>query len=186
MLRRWLPLLIVAGFLALPAGALANAYTQVQDAYAQSGTGQLSACEFTSAELEAALKQAPSYDYQYQSDFTDAIQTALAARADGDCAGTGSAAPVTARDSLGPGARLSSADTHLPTSLTAPGSGPLPLVLVVGFVLVGVAVLFLGGWLGLNAIGSEPRLIRAAQHSLREAEHRIGAGWDDLADRLRR
>jgi hypothetical protein len=185
MLRRWIALLVLAGCLAVPAEALANAYSQVQDAYVQSGTTQISPCEFSSAELEAALTQAPSYNYQYESDFTDAIQVALAARADGDCARAGSATVAVTR-SLGPGSRIPSADTQLPRSLTAAGSGGLPPVLLVAFILIGAFLVCLGGWLGVNGLGAESRVIRAARHSLREAEYRIAAGWDDLADRLRR
>jgi hypothetical protein len=185
MLARWTAALITVGFLALPTSALANAYTQVQGAYTTSGTGQIAACQFSSAELETALAQAPSYSFQYQSDFTDAVQAALAARANGDCV-SGGTAPAVAKSALGPSARLDSADTRLPTSLTAAGSGGLPLVLVVGFGLVGLFLLGLTLWFGFNAVGADPRVLRAARQSLHEAEYRIGAGWEDLTDRLRR
>ncbi len=182
MRRRALPLLVLAALLAFPAGALANAYTRVQAVYTASGTGQIPTCEFSSAVLEAALKQAPSYNYQYQSDFTDAIQAALAGRANGDCAGT----TTPATSSLGSGAHLSSGAGALPDSLTGPGSGGLPLVLVVVFALIGAVLVTVAGWFVLSALGYEPRVLRAARHSLREAEYRVAAGWDDLADRLRR
>ena len=184
-MRRWVPLLVLAVVLALPAGASANAYTEVQQVYAQAGTGQLPACQFSSAELEAALKQAPSYTFQYQSDFTDAIEAALASRANGDCLTRGSAA-VTSQSALGPGAHLRSADLRLPTSLTAASSAGLPVVLAALFILVGALLVCLAGWFGFSALGREPRGIQAARHALREAEYRIGAGWEDLSDRLRR
>jgi hypothetical protein len=182
--RRWGTGLILTGLLALPAAAQANAYTEVQQVYAASGTAQIPACQFSSPELEAALKQAPSYDYEYQSDFTDAVEGALAARATGDCATAGSGAVP--RGSLGPGSHLSAVSSQLPGSLTAAGSGALPPVLLVGFVLVGALLLGLAGWLGLGPRGHEPRVLQGARQALREAEYRIGAGWTDLTDRLRR
>jgi hypothetical protein len=185
MLRRWSLGLVLAGCLAFPAGALANAYTEVAGAYAASGTASIPACQFSSDTLQAALTQAPTYSYQYASDISDAIAAALASRANGDCA-TARAPAAASRGAIGPASRLRSADTRLPTSLTAAGSGRLPTVLLVAFVLVGLAGLGLLGGLGLRALGAEPRLIRSARHSLREAEYRIGAGWEDLADRLRR
>jgi hypothetical protein len=169
--------------LALPSPAMANAYTQVEQAYSASSTGALSPCAFSSTTLEAALKQAPAYDYQYGADITDAIQAALSARADGECR-TGPAAAVAG--SLGSGVQLKSADTALPGSVDSAASGGLPLVLVIAFALAGAGLLVLGVWLGAGALGFDPRLRRAARHSLREAEYRMSAGWDDLTDRLRR
>jgi hypothetical protein len=182
MIRRGTVALILAGLLTLPATARASAYAQVQQVYSASGTGQIPACQFSSSELTAALRQAPSYNFQYQSDFTDAVQAALAARADGDCAAAGSGA----RGSIGPGSHLTAGTAALPASVTAAGSGALAPVLLVAFILVGALLLCLAGWIGFSALGYEPRALQAARHCLREVEYRIGAGWTDLTDRLRR
>lgn len=185
MRRRWTLALLVTGCLAWPAAARANAYTQVSQLYARTDTGQIPPCQFSSPVLEAALRQAPSYDYEYDTAFSDAIGAALAARADGDCTRSAAARPPT-RGSVNPAAHLTSADLRLPRSITAAGSGGLPLVLVIAFALVGVLALMLATWLGFTSLGAEPRLVQSARHSLREAEHRIAAGWEDLSDRLRR
>jgi hypothetical protein len=176
--------------LARPAAARANAYTRVAGAYIKSSTGTLSPCAFTSAELETALKQAQTYDVQYGGDITTAIQSALAARANGACrAGSSSGSTTTPAGSLGPGATLKGGGARLPSSTGAAGSGGsggLPLVLVVIFALAGACLLALGAWVAVSALGLDPRLGRAARHSLREAEYRMSASWDDWSDRLRR
>jgi len=133
--------------------------------------------------LSGALKEAPAYDYQYGADISDAIQAALSARADGSCHTGTTTTPV---GSLGSRATLKSGSTGLPGSLDTSGSGGLPLVLVVAFALAGACLLVLAGWVAFGALGYDPRLGRAARHSLREAEYRFSAGWDDLTDRLRR
>ncbi len=176
-----MPLLALALALALPATAGASAFTKVNQAYLQSGT--LSPCEFSSTELEAALKEAPAYNYQYGGDFTVAIQAALSARADGQCT-TGTAKPTVS--GAGAGAQLKSASTRLPGGFDSAGSSGLPLVLVLAFALAGACLLALGAWVAVNALGFDPRLGRAARHSLREAEYRASAGWVNLLDRLRR
>ncbi|HET9074381.1 MAG TPA: hypothetical protein VFN48_07360 [Solirubrobacteraceae bacterium] len=183
MLRRFAILAVLLSTLALPARALADAYTQVHAAYLAAGTGTLAPCEFSTTQLTQALRQAPNYSFQYQSDFTDAIQAALSARADGQCA-TGRARVT--RAGLGAGAHLRGVDTTLPGSVTAAGSGGLPPVLLAAGGLVGVAlVLTLGAW-GVAALGLDPPWLRGARHSVREAEFRLSAGWEDLLDRLRR
>ncbi len=174
-------MIVLGACLALPAGALgANAYEKVLEAFSQSSTSTIAPCEFSSATLSAALKEAPTYDYQYQADFTNAIQAALSARGDGDC--TKSKTPGGAAST----ATLQGGAGGLPGSATSAGSGGLPLVLVVGFALAGACLLMLAGWAGLAALGLDPRFGRAARHSLREAEYRLGASWADLTDRLRR
>ena len=169
--------------LVLPAGALANAYTQVQAAYDAAGTGTLPACAFSATELTQALKEAPNYDFQYQGDVSAAIQAALSARADGQCAG---GRGRSARAGLGAGAHLRGVDTALPGSVTAPGSGGLPAVLVAAVGLLGVAlILRMLSW-GFVALGLDPAWLRGARHAVREAEFRLSAGWEDMLDRLRR
>jgi hypothetical protein len=184
MLRRstlWLLVLALAACLALPAVASASAYSQVLQAFSQSSTGTLSPCAFSSATLAAAEKQAPNYDFQYSGELTAAIQAALSARANGACSARKHPAAGAAST-----ATLKGADTQLPGSATSATSGGLPLVLALAFGLGGACLLVLAGWIGLGALGYDPRPWRAARHSLREAEYRLGAGWDDLADRMRR
>ena len=171
------PLLCVA----FPARALASAYTQIQSAYAKSSSGTIAACQFSSAELQAALTEAPSYDYQYGADVTDAIQAALAARANGQCRHATAAAPA---GSLGPAATLQGAPDRLPGSVGSAGSSAGPVLTIV-LAVAGFGLLLACGWLGVSALGFEPRWRRALGHSLREAEYRISAGWSDLTERLR-
>jgi hypothetical protein len=195
MLRRPLtPLLALVlmvavgiGWLA-PAAARADAYHTVAEAYLNSQTGTLSPCEFTSAELELALKQASSDEFQYGGDVTAAIQSALTDRANGACR-AGSQSTTTPAGSLGAGATLQggpSGGGRLPSSAVSASSGGLPLVLLVAFSLAGACLLVLGAAVAANALGLDPRWGRAARHSLREAEYRIGASWEDWTDRLRR
>jgi hypothetical protein len=171
-----------------PVAARANAYSTVAAAYLNSRSGTLSPCQFSSAELELALKQAQSFDVQYGGDVTAAIQSALADRANGACR-AGSGSTTTPAGSLGAGATLKgggSGGSRLPSSAVSASSGGLPLVLVVAFSLAGACLLVLGVGVAAGALGLDPRWGRAARHSLREAEYRIGASWEDWTDRLRR
>ncbi|WP_249010317.1 hypothetical protein [Conexibacter sp. DBS9H8] len=169
--------------LALPASALANDYGEVSAAFSAAGTGALPPCEFSSTILTTALRQAPGYDYQYQSDVSNAIAAALAAQANGACRAH---TPGGHRGGVGAGATVRGASGHLPGSVSAAPSAPLPAVLVALFLLAAVTVVVVLVSLAVRLLGYDPRLLRALAHSLREAEYRIGAGWSDLSDRLRR
>src|SRR5436305_7461147 len=79
-------LLLVALFV-LPAVARASAYSKVLQTYEQKGT--VPPCQFSSSELSSALKGVDTYGAQYFADFTGAIQSALTARADGQCGASG-------------------------------------------------------------------------------------------------
>ena len=161
--------------LAVPALGLAapSIYAQVLQAY--QAHGSIAPCQFTSTQLETALKGVDTYGEQYFADFTVAIQKALAARATGVCI---------------PGARLpgglGGANTgFIAPSITAPtGSGvPAPvLVLAALTLLVGAAG-------AATALARTTRLKRrwpaALRHGLGEAGYRATATWRDLLDRGR-
>jgi hypothetical protein len=72
-------------FVSLPASmAQANIYTQVLQVYETNAT--VPPCQFSSKQLESALKGVNTYGQQYFADFTAAVQTALDQRASGACA----------------------------------------------------------------------------------------------------
>ena len=71
-----------AALLAAPQ-ARADIYSQVLRTY--QAHGSIPPCQFTSAQLSAALKGIDTYGAQYFADFTDAVQAALAERASGGC-----------------------------------------------------------------------------------------------------
>jgi GH25 family lysozyme M1 (1,4-beta-N-acetylmuramidase) len=74
--------LIVATALTLAlipaAAASASVYTEVLNTY--QATGSIPPCRFSSGQLSAALKGIDTYGQQYFADFSDAVQSALAAR----------------------------------------------------------------------------------------------------------
>jgi len=64
--------------------ARANAFEDVLASYASSG-GTIAACQFSSAELNAAAAETPPDVAEYGTGFVDAVQQALSARAAGGC-----------------------------------------------------------------------------------------------------
>jgi hypothetical protein len=181
--RTGLLALALAVGLTLPALARADDYSTVSAAFSAADTGAIAPCEFSSSILTTALREAPSYDYQYGSDVSNAIQAALAAQANGACRAQGGPGR---RGGAGAGATVKGASGHLPGAVGAAPSAPLPAVLIGLFLLAALTVA--GGLVAFTfrVLGYDPRLVRALSHSLREAEYRIGAGWSDLSDRLRR
>lgn len=123
-------LVSVAGLFPVRASA-ASTYQQVLQVYEREGT--VPSCQFTPAQLQAALGGVDTYGAQYFADFTQAVQAALTARAGGACAPPGGSRAVSP-----PGAR---APVPPPPggSLTAAGSGgiPLPLALLGGLAVIG-------------------------------------------------
>ena len=108
---RLLVALTLLTVLALPANeAFASAYSKVLGVYEQKGT--VPPCQFSSAQLSGALKGIDTYGAQYFQDLTNAIQSALAARAGGACKRTHTAVVA------GPPARSSGS--------TPGGSGSIP------------------------------------------------------------
>jgi hypothetical protein len=151
------------------ATARANAYTSVLHVY--QAQGSIPPCQFTSPQLSAALKGVDAYGQQYFADYSNAVQTALAARAAGACS---------------PGHRLSSAGplsrSRLPASPTsATDAGlPLPILLMAALALVLFSAAALGAL--TRSIGWEPPWAAAWRHASAEAAYRVSGGWADLVD----
>ncbi len=120
----------------LPAAAsAASDYQRVLQVYEREGS--IPPCQFTAGALQAALGGIDTYGAQYFADFTQAIQSALTARAAGTCA-TGQAAPASSAAGAGtpvpppPGGSLTAAT----------GAGvPLPLALLGGAAVIGALTL---------------------------------------------
>ena len=158
---------------AAPASA-ASTYNRLLNAYEQ--TGSIPPCSFSSAQLETVLKSADTYAAQYFADFTNAISTALAQRASGECSrGNGGVVGVNAGN----------VSLALPRVPAATGAGvPLPIVLLA---IIGAAALLLAAAaLAMRLTGWEPGWAPTWRHSWEEAEYRIAGGWLALVDRLRR
>lgn len=112
--------------LAAPSAAAASAgsiYQQVLRAY--EAAGSIPPCRFSAAQLQSALSGIDTYGAQYFADFTQAIDTALTARAGGEC--SGAVAPF-------PAGRVSDLVARLP-SVTAATSASVPAPLIVLAVL---------------------------------------------------
>jgi hypothetical protein len=105
-----------------------GAYQAVLRVYELQGT--VPACQFSAGELEQALKGVDTYGAQYFADFTQAIQSALSARAAGACAG---AAPTTA-SATGTVAPQPAANFGPVTAATSSGI-PAPLAVLGGLTL---------------------------------------------------
>jgi hypothetical protein len=163
----------LVGLSAVPPAAGASAYTQVLHAYQQ--TGAVPACRFTSGQLAAALRGIDTYGQQYFADFSDAVQSALAARAAGACA---------------PGAHrvrrfAPAAQAPLPASVTSATNASLPLPLLA---LAGLSVLLAaaaGAGALLRAGGWEPGWVVTWRHAWGEASYRMAGRLADLAERWR-
>lgn len=121
---RRLATLVVLTLTLLPAVlARASVYTDVLHVY--QATGSIPPCRFTSAQLSTALKGIDTYGQQYFADFSNAVESALAARAGGAC----SAAAL--RPSLS--ALRSPAGIPAPpppSSVTAPSNADLPAPII--------------------------------------------------------
>jgi hypothetical protein len=191
----------------LPAGVARAAGAElsaVAGAYSANG-GTIPPCEFSSAELNAALSEAGGDIQQYAGDLLNAIQRALAARASGACNSQSAAPAVTTITNVtttpgpppaapviqAPPAPPGTAAPALPAaalpdqSLTAAtGSGipaPLWILTIAGLVLTlaaGVAVVArVRGW--------DPLWAAAARHSWAEAGYRAAGAWEDFVDWVR-
>lgn len=160
---------------ALPVGsANANIYTQVLRAYETNGS--IPPCQFTSPQLQSALKGIDTYGAQYFADFTNAVQDALASRAAGACS------PRPKPPAASAGTRVQPLKLGPVTAATG-SSPPAPMLMLAAFgALLGVAgaVAGLAWWRGWS-----PRWARAWGHAWSEAGHRAGGVWSDFADWLR-
>ena len=174
-MRRLALIVLVMALVPAPA-ALADAYQSVESIYSKSGS--VPACRFSSSTLAAALREAPTYDLEYDNT-APAIQLALHQRAAGQCASHRSAAALRAVPGLGspPAARLPGS----PTDATGAGA-PLPLLLALIAALVAAAAA--GALLVVRRLGFAPAWTESAGHSWAEAEDRLTEAWAGVRDRL--
>jgi hypothetical protein len=151
-MRRALAAIALLGLLAAPVPARASAagdYQQVLQVYEREGS--IGPCQFTGAQLQAALGGVDTYGAQYFADFTQAVQTALSARAGGACAPTAAGAGASAGRE--PRSR-SPVPAPPPIALTAATSSGVPLPLAL-----------LGGAAALGGFGLAGRAARRRAHS---------------------
>ena len=175
MPARRLLLVLALCFVAAPALAGADAFTQVDQAYKR--TGKIDPCRFSAATLSAALRQETTYATQYFQDFSSAVQTALDARAGGQCQ-TGATAP----GSLA-GAHTGGAP---PASVTGATSSGIPAPMA----LLGICAALLALGAAVYAVARfrawEPLWAADWRHACAEAGFRLSDHWADLTDRRRR
>jgi hypothetical protein len=165
--------------LAIPVASAdaASNYSRVLHAYETSGS--VPACQFTSPQLQSALKSIDTYGAQYFADFTNAVQAALTERASGACAPRhGSTVGHPAAKSVhAPPLRLG------PVTAATGASLPAPVLLLAGLGALGAligAIAGLAWWRGWS-----PRWAGAWGHALGEAGYRARDGWGEFDDWLR-
>jgi hypothetical protein len=118
------------------AGAATGVYGQVLQVYEREGA--IPPCQFSGEQLQTALSGVDTYGAQYFADFTQAVQTAISARAGGACAVAGGAgAAAQPRTPVPP---------PPPITLTAATDSGIPLPLA----LLGAAVVASGLLAGLR------------------------------------
>jgi hypothetical protein len=200
----------VVAVVLVPAGAARAAGAElsaVAGAYAAGG-GTIPACEFTSAELNAALAEAGGDIQQYGSDLLGAIQRALSARASGACdqRSQSPAASTTTSTTVTPGAPPSapraaviapppappvSAGTAIPATAIALGplSAPTGAGIPAPIWTLAIAGLVLALGAGLAVVwrlrGWDPVWAAGARHSFGEAGYRVSGAWADFTDWVR-
>jgi hypothetical protein len=169
----------MVALLVLPAAAAGTSnYSRVLRAY--QNRGSIPPCQFSSAELQSALKSVDTYGAQYFADFTAAIQTALSARATGVCTGGGTAAIA---PSSGVGSPAASPASRLPVTASSGANLPAPIVL-----LGALAALFasIAAAVGVaRARGWDPPWMARWRHAWAEAGYRVGDTWAEFSDWLR-
>jgi hypothetical protein len=168
-----LGLATVLAFLALTTAASANLYTTILRVYEVKGS--VPACQFTSQQLEQALKQTDTYGAQYFSDFTQAVQSALQARASGVCSRSRQAVAAS-----GSGRSLG----NLPPATAPTASGvPAPILLLAALTALALvigAVVSLARWRAWS-----PRWAGAWRHMWSEAGERTQSTWLEFTDWFR-
>jgi hypothetical protein len=176
MVRPRLYVLALSIVLLLPASAArASAYSNVLHTYEQNGS--VPPCQFSSSQLSSALKGVDTYGAQYFADFTNAIQSALAARAAGQCGASG-AQPT----KIPPATHLPSPAPHSVKASTE-SDLPAPILLIA---VLGGAALLTGVAVGIATLrGWEPRRLAASRHSFAEAGYRLSGSWAEFRDWLR-
>jgi hypothetical protein len=154
--------------------APASATDPVLQTYEEHGV--VPACEFTSQQLEQALKQS-TYGAQYFNDFTSAVQAALQARAAGAC----SSGQLRQRSADRAGLAL---PPRLASITAATGAGiPLPMLLLAVFAvlaLLGGAVVAVVRWRAWD-----PGWAAAWRHMWSETGDRGKSVWSEFTDWIR-
>ncbi len=132
--------LVLAGALLAPA-ASGGVYQQVLEVYQREGS--IPPCAFNGPQLQRALGGVDTYGAQYFADFTQAVQTALTARAGGACAATLARAGGAAAGGGSAAGDRGPVPPPPAIALTAASrSGvPLPMALLGAAVLAGALVL---------------------------------------------
>jgi hypothetical protein len=154
----------------------ASSYSRVLQAYETRGS--VPPCQFTSPQLQSALKSIDTYGAQYFADFTNAVQAALNARAAGACAPhRTTAGQPTARAIHTPPLRLG------PVTAATGASLPAPMLLLAA--IGALAALFgvvagVAWWRGWS-----PRWAGAWGHAVGEAGYRARDTWAEFDDWLR-
>jgi hypothetical protein len=170
-------LLTLLALAALPVqSAAASAYSRVLGVYEQKGT--IPPCQFSSAQLSSALKGIDTYGAQYFQDFTNAIQSALAARAGGACQPTHPSVVISAPPQGGSGSIPGGSLTRA-TGANPPAAIVLMLALAAALALA-VAIVQLARWRGW-----EPAWAQAWRHAWRESGYRTSLTWAEFVDWLR-
>ena len=155
------------------ASAGPGVYSQVLSAYQSTGT--VAPCQFSSAQLQQALKGIDTYGAQYFSDFATAVQSALSQRAGGAC--RPGAAALLSR--IKPRNDLHQSALAPLTAATSAGV-PLPILLMGVLAMLGLCMV---GTLGLwRWSGASPDWASSWRHAWGEAGHRAGALWLDFGD----
>ena len=160
----------------LPASmAQANVYTQVLQTYETNAT--VPPCQFSSQQLESALKGVNTYGQQYFADFTAAVETALDQRASGACAPAERGAhPAAQSHASVPPLRPGPVTAATGASLPAPILLMAALAAVLALVGALAAVWWWRGW--------DPRWAARWRHAWSEAGHRSRGGAMDFDDWL--
>jgi hypothetical protein len=171
-------LALLLGVLAVsPAqAAQRNILNRVQHAY--EARGVINPCQFTSQELSSALKSIDTYGAQYFADFSNAVQSALDARATGACSAPNGAA-TTHRSPSKP-----LAPVHVGSATAATNADvPAPLLLLAMVALLAAltgGLVALGWWRGWSAAWAGPW-----RHLWSEAGFRLEGSWLEFRDWLR-
>jgi hypothetical protein len=210
--RRLRTLVLTLALLLVPVSVARadQAYDRVAAAYAQAG-GQLDACAFTQAQLEAALVGIPKEIRQYVPDLRKAIRTGIATHVSGDCAGrtpgttttppagAGGAIPTPEVSTTPPPTTetLPSTTATTPPTTTQPAAIPpttttggdrhrdtTPLAIALGALGALLALLLLL-WAWARARGWDPSWLARARHAWGEAGHRTTSTWLEFTDWLR-
>jgi hypothetical protein len=167
---------LLAALALVASAAQASTYSDILHAYESHGS--VPPCQFSSQQLESALKGVDTYGAQYFADFTAAIQSALAARGTGACAPQSAATPalggLPARNAALPSVSVTAAtDSGIPA--------PIALMAIVAAILAMVGAVFalarVRGW--------DPAWAAGWQHAWSEAGYRVGGTWAEFRDWLR-